>query len=89
MSPIFINVRVCYDVDSIPRAQQLDLGSLLQRHHVDAVALVRPDVEALPEDAPHPSVRDGALVLVTVALDEASRDLRDRHDQSLRAALPL
>lgn len=70
-------VRVGRNVDPEPRAQQLNLGALLHRHHVNAVALVRVDVEALPKDAPHPAVRDWPVVLAAIAFDESGRDFRD------------
>ena len=80
-----VNVGVGYSVDPEPRAQQLDLGALLNGYDIDAVTLVRPDIEALPEDAPDPAIRNRPIVLVAVALDEPGRDIRDGDHGPLRA----
>ena len=61
LSPL--RVKFSFDADAVPPAQELDLGPLLHGHHVDAMTLVRPDVEALSQDAPHPPVRNGAVIL--------------------------
>jgi hypothetical protein len=76
-------------IDAIPAVQQLDLGSLLKRHDIDAMALVRPNVEALAQDAPDPPIRNRPIVLVAVALDEAGCDIRDGDHGSLRAGHQL
>ena len=70
------------EINAIPLAQELDLGSLLHGHHVDTVTLVRPDVEALP-------IRNRPIVLVAVPLYEPRRDIRDGDDGSPRASHQL
>jgi hypothetical protein len=44
---LYLRARVAYGTDAISWAQQLDLGAFVHGHDIDAVALVRPNVEAL------------------------------------------
>jgi hypothetical protein len=47
VSQLYPRARVAYGAYAIPWAQQLDLGAFVHGHHIDAVALVRPNVKAL------------------------------------------
>src|ERR1700722_4122960 len=66
---LYLRTHLAYDSHAIASAQQLNLRPLRRWDNVDAVALVRLEIEALTQDAADPSVRNRAIVFGSVPLN--------------------